>query len=158
MFGRDQNLDLSAAGDDVELNGEINTVHQFRENLRYTHADNMDAGVHGLGQVARELRLEDWDFFDFLSRDGYFFDSFYITRKMDRLVVNSNWTFGLQQPKTTRQLHKREEIIKALNWSQACGNRQWGIGIEFVEEWLKRKSQQGKAPTERAALRMATEM
>jgi hypothetical protein len=49
MFGRDKNLDLSAAGDDVELNGELNTIHNFRENLRYTHADNMDAGVHGLG-------------------------------------------------------------------------------------------------------------
>jgi len=158
MFGTDPNLDLSAAGDDVELNGERDTIHDFRENLRYTHADNMDAGVHGLGQVARELRLEDWDFFDFLSRDGYFYDQFYITRKMDRLLVNSNWTFGLPKVTNARSRTRRYDTVASLNWAQAGGNRAWGINIRLVEAWLARKIEKGLAPTRSASARLAKDM
>lgn len=153
FFGIDEELDVDAAGDDISLNGRDEAILLFSVKLRVTHADSMDAGCYGLGQVARELRIEDWDFFDFLSRDGYCAERFVVTRKLDRLVVNSNWTFGLPAVTSARSKSKRYRLVGLLNWAQASGNKSWGVGISFVKTWVERKFAIGMAPTNRAEAR-----
>lgn len=63
----------------------------------------------------------DWDFVDFLSRDGYFFDVMRVTRKTDRVVTKSNWAFNLPKVNVWNSKVGRTvmKAVRILNWSIA---------------------------------------
>jgi hypothetical protein len=46
--------------------------------------------------------IGDWDFVDFLSKDGYFFDKLRIVRKYDRVLHKQNMDYGNTEPTTNK--------------------------------------------------------
>lgn len=78
--------------------GKRSWIQDLAKDVWITHAPGVDVGIHGLGQVAKEPLLMDWDFVDFLSRDGYFDGTFKICRKLDRVNnKNSNMSFNIMK-------------------------------------------------------------
>lgn len=56
-----------------------------------THASNTNRQCYGLGQCAKDLLVADYDYVDFLSRDGFVSEgTFYVTRKLQKLYVGAN--------------------------------------------------------------------
>jgi len=92
FFGESTRFVVYAAGDDVMIAGEARAMEQLSKDLSITHAPDVTVGIYGLGQCARELRLDSWEFVDFLSRDGYCHGNFRLTRKIDRVVAQANVT------------------------------------------------------------------
>lgn len=95
FWGRSKNLIVYVAGDDVMIAGRADYILKLKAALNNTHCSNVDYGVYGLGQCAREVFVGDYDFVDFLSRDAYVFDQFRVTRKIERVLAAGNWSINI---------------------------------------------------------------
>jgi len=98
--------------------GRAGMVLSLSSSLSLTHCKNVDYGVWGLGQCAREVYVGEYDFVDFLSRDAYVHDQFRVTRKIDRVLAAGNWSLNINpNDSTEKQRLTQVNQARVMNWS-----------------------------------------
>lgn len=97
--------------------------------------------MHGLGQCAKEPAVHNWDYVDFLSRDAYVVDQVYITRKVEKVVLNGKATSRVMKPKTS-SIKQDKRLARICGIMHYCFIKQmdmWCKGLEIFEAQVARR-------------------